>query len=134
MTFNAQEHARTEFELVLKQRKKEISPALLKTLEDAFKLGNVQRIVDTTESLGLPLHRRIDIHRRQIGKLARGLGQMIATTATTRQIAADDIRLGYARWKETDAFKTVAQRYHHHRVAGDGGWLREQDTAIARLK
>ncbi len=130
--FSARDHARTEFELVLKQRSKEIATPLLKALEDAFNLARVQTIIEN-DVQGMPVWRREKIHRKRIGKLARGLSQMIATTAAHKQIAAEDIRLGYERWKQTESFRSVARGYHHHRMGG-GTWLGEREASISQMK
>lgn len=132
MKFSARDHARTEFELVLKQRRKEIAPPLLKALEDAFNMARVQTIIEI-DGQGMPPWRRDKVHRKRIGKLARGLSQMIATTAPQQQIAAEDIRLGYERWKQTESFRSVARGYHHHRMGG-GTMLAEREAAIAEMK
>lgn len=133
MKFNARDHARSEFELVLKQRGKEIAAPLLKALEDAFNLAKVQTIIESSDIQGWPAWRRDKIHRKRIGRLARGLSQMIATTAPNPRIAAEDIRLGYERWKQTESFRSVARGYHHHRKGG-GTLLGEREAAISQMK
>lgn len=132
MALDARDYARNEFEHVLKQRRKQIAPPLLKALEDAFNLGNVQEIVESNDMFGLPEQRREKIHRKRIGRLARSLGQMIATTASATQIAAADVRIGYERWKQTESFRTVARGYHRRRRGGVD-WLEQRETAIARM-
>lgn len=133
MKFNARDYAKSEFEVVLKQRRKAMAPPLLKALEEAFNLSKVQGIIESTDLPGLSAQRREKIHRKRIGRLARGLSQMIATTAQNEHIAAEDVRLGYERWKQTESFRTVARAYHHHRKSG-GNWLDEREAAIARMK
>jgi hypothetical protein len=111
--------ARGEFEAVLRQRAKTVAPMLLNRLEEAFRLQAIQLIVDASP-LGLTQKRHDKMHRRRIGQLARSLGHAVAFSAPQNDVGAEHIRRGFALWKDTMAFHTIARSYHRRGPVGAG--------------
>jgi hypothetical protein len=111
MSLDIRKLARDGFAGVLERRGKTIDAALLDRLEQAFRLPAIQQLVDGP-SYGRPRPRHERTHRDQIGQLARSLGHMVATSSPQPRIDATHIRQGFALWRQTTAFRTVASRYH----------------------
>ena len=111
-SFDASGFVKSEFDKVIQQRGIALSKTAEQTITNAIALTTVDDIVSKMIQRDADKKRRIRIVSDDLGRLARSLANTIAIELASGTNEAEAISEGFIRWRGSNSFVTMANRYH----------------------